>query len=248
MFNREEHIANLDSFINFRIGIFDGSYEDKCSLPKEASLFMAEAQEFTSDACEEVAEECKERLPEPQPDAVPPLVPPVMPQPSASSSSSARRFAMPQAMPSKKSASNEMGTPVKRVETTKKEPITSAISSFLKEKFEDSAVAKKLNYYMHAKDITTSMIYERCYVDRKLISKITNRSNYHPSKATMLALCIGLQLNINEATEFIALAGYSFTNTSKFDLVIEYMLTNEIYDLRFINEMLEKYEQPLLGA
>lgn len=245
MFNREEHIANLDSFINFRIVNFDGSYEDKCSLPKEASLFMAEAQEFTSDACEEVAEECKERLPEPQPDAVPPLVPPVMPQPSASSS---RRFAMPQAMPSKKSASNEMGTPVKRVETTKKEPITSAISSFLKEKFEDSAVAKKLNYYMHAKDITTSMIYERCYVDRKLISKITNRSNYHPSKATMLALCIGLQLNITEATEFIALAGYSFTNTSKFDLVIEYMLTNEIYDLRFINEMLEKYEQPLLGA
>lgn len=136
--------------------------------------------------------------------------------------------------------------PLRKVKN--KAPITSAISSFLSERFEESAVAKKLNYYMHAKDITTAMIYERCYIDRKLISKITNRGNYHPSKSTMLALCIGLQLNRNEAIEFLALAGYSFTNTSKSDLIFEYMITNSIYDLRFINEMLEKYEQPIMGA
>ena len=101
---------------------------------------------------------------------------------------------------------------------------------------------------MHERDITTAMIYERCYIDRKLISKITNRSNYHPSKNTMLALCLGLQLSMPEAVDFLALGGFSFSNTSKFDLIMEYMLTNEIYDVRFVNEMLEKYDQPLLGA
>lgn len=146
-------------------------------------------------------------------------------------------------------ASEESSIDSKKVEKVRsKEPVSSSISSFLSKHFEDSAVAKKLNYYMHAKDITTAMIYERCYIDRKLISKITNRSNYHPSKNTMLALCIGLRLTINEAEEFVSLAGYSFSNTSKFDLIIQYMLINEIFDLYFINEMLEKYDQPLLGA
>ena len=92
------------------------------------------------------------------------------------------------------------------------------------------------------------MIYKRCFVDRRLISKITGGTNYHPSKNTMLALCIGLQLNLQEGEEFLLLAGYSFSSSSKYDLIIKFLLQNEIYDLDTINEMLYQYEQPCLGA
>ena len=122
------------------------------------------------------------------------------------------------------------------------------MDDFLKTSFEEDGVAKRLNLYMYERDITTAMIYKRCFVDRKLISKITSGKNYHPSKNTMLALCIGLQLNLQEGEEFLLLAGYSFSNASKYDLIIKFMLQNEIYDLDTINEMLYLYEQPCIGA
>ena len=124
----------------------------------------------------------------------------------------------------------------------------SDMDSFLENTFDENGVAKKLNLYMYERDITTAMIYERCFVDRRLISKITSQSNYHPSKSTMLALCIGLQLNLQEGEEFLNLAGYSFSNTSKFDLMIKFFLQNEIYDLDTINDLLYQYHQPCLGA
>ncbi|MBD5550432.1 MAG: hypothetical protein HDQ96_04535 [Lachnospiraceae bacterium] len=122
------------------------------------------------------------------------------------------------------------------------------IDDFLQESFEEDGVAKRLNLYMYERDITTAMIYKRCFVDRRLISKITGGTNYHPSKNTMLALCIGLQLNLQEGEEFLLLAGYSFSSSSKYDLIIKFLLQNEIYDLDTINEMLYQYEQPCLGA
>ena len=64
----------------------------------------------------------------------------------------------------------------------------------------------------------------------------------------MLALCIGLQLNLQEGEEFLNLAGYSFSNTSKYDLMIKFFLKNEIYDLDTINDLLYQYHQPCLGA
>lgn len=122
------------------------------------------------------------------------------------------------------------------------------MDDFLKSNFDEDGLAKRLNLYMYERDITTAMIYERCYVDRRLISKITSGTNYHPSKNTMLALCIGLQLNLQEGEQFLLLAGYSFSNTSKYDLIIKFMLQNEIYDLDTINDMLDQYEQPCFGA
>lgn len=122
------------------------------------------------------------------------------------------------------------------------------MDDFLKSNFDEDGLAKRLNLYMYERDITTAMIYERCYVDRRLISKITSGTNYHPSKNTMLALCIGLHLNLQEGEEFLLLAGYSFSNTSKYDLIIKFMLQNKIYDLDTINDMLDQYEQPCFGA
>lgn len=139
--------------------------------------------------------------------------------------------------------------PASTASTTTEAPApTAAIDDFLADSFIENGVARQLNLYMYERDITTAMIYSRCYVDRKLISKITNNSRYHPSKPTMLALCIGLRLDLQEGERFLRLAGYSFSNTSRYDLIIKFMLLHEIYDLDVINEMLYQYGQPCFGA
>ena len=123
-----------------------------------------------------------------------------------------------------------------------------SVGDFIEDSYEENAFAKALNLYMYERDITTAMIYERCFVDRKLISKITAGSNYHPSKNTVLSLCIGLRLNVEESEKFLELAGFSFSNGSRYDLIIKYMLMKGIYDLDTINDMLYDYNEPCIGA
>ena len=120
----------------------------------------------------------------------------------------------------------------------------SDIEKYIDDSFETVTFAQKLNQYIYEKDLTTAMIYRRCLVDRKLISKITTQETYHPSKNTVLALCIGLQLTLPQGEEFLSLAGYGFNRSSKFDLIIKFMLENKIYDLETINEMLLYFKQP----
>lgn len=97
---------------------------------------------------------------------------------------------------------------------------------------------------MYEKDLTTADIYRRCLVDRKLISKITTQKEYHPSKSTVFALCIGLRLTLLQGEVFLSLAGYGFIQSSIYDLIIKFALEHGIYDLDLINEMLFRYEQP----
>lgn len=120
----------------------------------------------------------------------------------------------------------------------------SDVEKYIDDSLEEITFANKLNQYMYEKNITTSIIYQRCLVDRKLISKITTRKEYHPSKSTVFALCIGLHLNLQEGEEFLSLAGYGFNRSSKYDLIIKFMLESEIYDLEVINEMMIYFDQP----
>lgn len=117
------------------------------------------------------------------------------------------------------------------------------VEKYIDKSLENAAFAERLNQYMCEKNLTTAVIYRRCLVDRKLISKITTQENYHPSKSTVFALCIGLQLNLQQGEDFLSLAGYSFDRSSKRDLIVKFMLENQIYDLDEINEMLLYFGQ-----
>lgn len=91
-------------------------------------------------------------------------------------------------------------------------------------------------------------VYKRANMDRKLFSKIRSNSGYTPSKKTVLALCIALELSLEESDDLLERAGYSLSPSRKDDVIVEYFIINQHYDIFELNQVLFKYDQLLLGS
>ncbi len=95
---------------------------------------------------------------------------------------------------------------------------------------------------------TNAEIYKKANITKQTFSEILKFKEYHPSKATAIAFCIALELDLDEMNELIKKAGYQLSLSIKSDIIVKYYVERKIYDIFEINETLFEFDQDLLGS
>lgn len=123
---------------------------------------------------------------------------------------------------------------------------TDQVLAFIDLQMESGFVDKMLEY-IDQKNMKDSQVYKAAQVDRRLFSKIVSDRAYKPAKDTCLALAFALRLSFNEANDLLSRAGYTFSHSSRRDVILEYLFKEQVYNLTEINEILYHLQQKPIG-
>lgn len=97
------------------------------------------------------------------------------------------------------------------------------------------------------KGMTDVEVQKKANLDRKVFSKLKCGTTKNPSKSTALALAVALELNLDETKDLLSRAGMALSPCSKQDVIVQYFIEKEAYDIYEINVALFEHGEQLLG-
>ncbi len=89
-------------------------------------------------------------------------------------------------------------------------------------------------------------VQKKANIDRKAFSKLKCGTTKNPSKPTALALAIALELNLDETKDLLSRAGLALSPCSRQDVIVQFFIEKEAYDIFVINEALYAHGEPTL--
>ena len=111
-----------------------------------------------------------------------------------------------------------------------------------------TSISTNLLFFDNTKPTTETWFYRvDMPSDRKHFSKIQCDMNYHPKKKTVMALCIALELDLEQSKDLLARADWAFSPSSKVDLIVQKAIIDKQYDIMQLNVTLFKYTNETLG-
>lgn len=94
----------------------------------------------------------------------------------------------------------------------------------------DGTFAEYLQKLIYDKGMNNVEVYKRANLTKQYFSKILN-SKVNPTKEKLLCIAVALRLNLDETINFLNMGGYALSPYSKTDLVFQYYITENNFDI-----------------
>lgn len=138
--------------------------------------------------------------------------------------------------PSARKRKVKVGAPAPKMNKVKK---AESLDDVLKGIYTDS-FEKHLQKLINKKGLKNSEVYAAANINKQYFSKLL-KGQVKPSKEKVLALAVGLRLNMDEAVDFLKIAGYAISPISQTDAVVKYFIEHEQYSVIKIDMVLFDY-------
>ena len=85
-------------------------------------------------------------------------------------------------------------------------------------------------------------VYKGAGKDKKLFHKIRCNVNYQPTKHTVFAFALSLELSLDDTKDLLASAGFAFSPSNRFDRLMMYVFEHEIYNIHVVDSYIFDFD------